>query len=82
MITCEEFTDNVSDYLDDRVPFGDRIGLCMHRLLCVRCRNYYRQLKEVVEFVEEYADPPEVRPDEQQREALMDRFRDRRGSEA
>lgn len=82
MITCEEFTDRVSDYLDDRVPFGERIGLCMHRLLCVRCRNFYRQLKEIVEFVEQHDDPSEHTPPEPMRRDLLDEFRRKRGSEA
>ncbi len=77
MISCEEFTDNVSDYLDDRVPFGERIGLCMHRLMCVRCRNYYRQLKELVEFVEEHADPPDVAPSPDCRQELLEEFREK-----
>lgn len=77
MVTCEEFTDRVSDYLDDRVPFGERIGLCMHRLLCVRCRNYYRQLQEIVEFVEEYGDPPESTPPPKLRRELLDRYREK-----
>lgn len=76
MVTCEEFTDQVSDYLDNRVPFGERIGLCMHRLLCVRCRNYYRQLKEIVEFVEEYGDPPESAPPPEMRRELLERYRE------
>ena len=80
MVSCEEFTDRISDYLDDRVPFGERIGLCMHRLLCIRCRNFYRQLKEIVEFIEEYDEPPRQGPDEEMRQQLMDEFRNRRSS--
>ena len=80
MITCEEFTDHVSDYLDGRVPFGDRIGICMHRLMCVRCRNFYRQLKEIVEFVEEHGAPQEhTRPSPGMRDDLLSQYRERFG---
>lgn len=77
MISCEEFTDRISDYLDDRVPFGERIGMCMHRLMCVRCRNYYRQLKEIVEFVEQHADPPESEPSAELKSELLDEYREK-----
>lgn len=79
MITCEEFTDRVSDYLDERLPFGERIGMSLHRLLCVRCRNFYRQLTEIVEFVEEHATPSRQKPPEKMRDQLLDQFRERRG---
>ena len=80
MITCDEFVARISDYLDDRVPMGERIGLCMHRLLCIRCRNFYRQLKEIVAFVEEFGEPPEIEPTKLERRQLMERFRDTHGT--
>ncbi len=80
MISCDEFVAQVSDYLDGRVPFGERIGVCMHRLMCVRCRNFYRQLKEIVEFVEVNADPPDTGPSEEVRSDLMNQYRERYGS--
>lgn len=80
MISCEEFTDRVSDYLDNRVPFGDRIGICMHRLMCVRCRNFYRQLKEIVEFVEVHGDPPDhTSPPPDMRDDLLSQYREQYG---
>ena len=80
MITCEEFTDQVSDYLDNRIPFGERIGVCMHRLMCVRCRNFYRQLKEIVEFVEDYGEAAEKKPSSDQQQELLTQFRERYGA--
>lgn len=81
MITCEEFTDQISDYLDGRVPFGDRIGLCMHRLMCVRCRNLYRQLREIVDFTQAHGDPPAITPTKRQKEDLLSRYHDHFESE-
>jgi len=80
VITCDKFVARISDYLDDRVPMGERIGLCMHRLLCIRCRNFYRQLKEIVAFVEEFGNAPKIKPSEAERQQLVEHFRDRYGT--
>jgi hypothetical protein len=30
--------------MDDRLPFGQRLGLRMHLMMCAVCRRYKRQL--------------------------------------
>ncbi len=77
MITCEHFTEQVADLLDGRVPHGRRIGLMMHSVLCVHCRRYMAQMRDVITLVREAApaDPPEPPLDEERAQALLLAFR-------
>lgn len=76
MMDCDEFTSLVTDYLDGRVPQGKRMGMWMHRMMCVRCRGYFRQIKEVVSFVTTYDEAPARPLDERDRQKLIDKFCD------
>jgi anti-sigma factor ChrR (cupin superfamily) len=75
MITCEEFTDRITAYLEGSVPMGERMGLWMHALLCKHCRRYLRQFEAVIELVGELdrAQPAEL--DEATRQRLLELFR-------
>lgn len=80
MMSCEEFTSLVTDYLDGRVPHGKKIGMWMHRMMCVRCRNYLRQIRELVTFIETHDEAPVIPVDDAIRSELLDRFRKQQDS--
>lgn len=75
MITCEEFTDRITAYLDRSVPMGERMGLWMHALLCKHCRRYLRQFEEVIELVGEVDPGKAGELDETTRQRLLEQFR-------
>jgi predicted anti-sigma-YlaC factor YlaD len=72
MITCQELTELVTDYLEHRLPFLDRVRFQLHLGMCGNCRAYLHQMRKTVETLGHVpADPiePEVR------DKLLDRFR-------
>ena len=75
MMSCEEFTSHISDFLDGRLPSGKKMGMWLHRLLCVRCRNYLRQTRELVTFIGAHGRAPKIPLDDKVRSELVERFR-------
>lgn len=73
MMSCEEFSEKVTAYLEGRVPYGQRLGMMLHSIMCVHCRTYLRQMSEVIKLSGEIdeASPP----DPEQKERLMEAFR-------
>ncbi len=47
MLTCQQMTQIVTDYLEGALPFGKRMGIAMHLAMCRHCRRYFRQVKKV-----------------------------------
>ena len=82
MITCEEFADKTSDYLEGRVPYGERVGMWIHTLMCEPCRRYLEQVRQTVDFIQEVGEREhdEGAPDEV-KEDLMEQFRDQYDTE-
>lgn len=73
MLTCRELTDLVTDYLEGRQTFVERLRFQMHVGMCRHCRAYLQQVKQTIRALGEL--PPEpIPPDVQQ--ALLERFRD------
>lgn len=75
MMECDEFTDRVTDYLEGRVPFGERLGIWLHSAMCVHCRRYLNQMREVVDLMGEIdgADAEKGCPDDV-KEDLLSKF--------
>ena len=72
MLTCQELTELITDYLEDRVSFMDRLRLRLHVGMCRHCRAYLEQMRQTIRTlgmlpVEEI--PPDVRNE------LLARFR-------
>jgi predicted anti-sigma-YlaC factor YlaD len=44
MLSCKETTRLVSQGLDRRLAFGERVALRVHLLICDGCRNFSRQV--------------------------------------
>lgn len=73
MLTCKQLTELVTDYLEGRQSFLDRLRFEMHLGMCRHCRAYLRQMKETIETLgslPEESIPPEVS------NQLLARFRD------
>ncbi len=78
MISCEEFTDRVTAYLEGRVPMGEKMGMWMHSVLCKHCRRYLQQMKLVVDLSGEVSNIEAAEgPDEATKNELLEQFRQR-----
>ena len=69
MITCQEFEDFILDYLEDRLPAGQRRIFDLHLKICRECRDYlaaYRRTAEIgkAAFVEPAAQVPDDVPED------------------
>jgi anti-sigma factor RsiW len=73
MLTCRELTELVTDYVEGRLSFLDRLRFQMHLGMCRHCRAYLRQFKQTIQALGKL--PPESIPPEVQ-QALLERFRD------
>lgn len=72
MLTCREITALVTDYIQGKLPFGQRVKFWMHLSMCRHCRRYLRQMRATVKLAGQLPvapPPPEVR------EALRETFR-------
>lgn len=74
MMSCEEFSDRVTAYLEGRVPYGERVGMWMHSMICGHCRNYLRQMSELVTLMSK-VDEEDSSVDPDQKDELMEAFR-------
>jgi predicted anti-sigma-YlaC factor YlaD len=71
-LTCKEFVEVVTDYLEGALSFTDRMRFHLHLGVCRGCRAYLRQIKQTIQTLDRLPvqpPPPEVR------EALIERFR-------
>jgi anti-sigma factor RsiW len=72
MLTCQQLTEIVTDYLEGRMSFTDRMRFQMHLGMCKHCRAYLRQMKAIVKTLGRL--PAEPIPDEV-RDELLAQFR-------
>jgi len=71
-MTCKEFVEIITDYLDGTMPLGRRIRFHLHLGLCQGCRTYLNQVKQTIRtlgHLPSQPPPPEVR------DQLLQRFR-------
>jgi predicted anti-sigma-YlaC factor YlaD len=74
MLTCKQITELVTDYLEGRLGFADRMRFQMHVGMCRHCRTYLKQMKATIAALGRL---PEVSPmPEDVRDALRQRFAD------
>ncbi|MEJ2367895.1 MAG: zf-HC2 domain-containing protein [Acidobacteriota bacterium] len=69
MLTCKQVTELMTDYLERRLPLGQRIRFQMHLGFCRACRAYLRQMKATLETLERFEAPPVS--DELEKELLV-----------
>jgi hypothetical protein len=71
-MTCTEFVEIVTDYLEGSMPLGKAIRFHLHLGLCFGCRVYLKQIKQTIHTLGRL--PQEPAPFDV-REELMKRFR-------
>ena len=76
MLTCQQMTALMTDYLEGRLPWMDRARFWMHIGMCRHCRRYLRQMKISVGVLGHM--PAEPVPDEVM-EQLLERFENWKG---
>lgn len=66
MTPCREVTRLVSQGLDRKLGFGERVALRIHFAICEGCSNFDRQMKLLREAVRQLGEAEEARrPDSQ-----------------
>ena len=71
-LTCKEFTEAITDYLEGDLTFTQRVRFQMHLGMCMGCRRYLRQMKLTIRTLGRLPEepiPPAVRNE------LLQRFR-------
>ncbi len=65
MLSCKEATRLVSEKLDRKLPFWQRLSLHLHVLMCRACSRYARQVTILDRIVAEHygSDPTIVEPE-------------------
>lgn len=72
MLTCQEVTEVVTEYLEGRQSLVQRLRFQMHIGMCKHCREYLKQMKTTVQAIGSL--PEESIPPEMSKEVL-ERFR-------
>ncbi len=73
MINCEQVTRSVSDFLERKLRFRDRMAFLMHIAMCRGCRNYFEQMRLTILGLRSLKQPVETGP---RVDALLERYRD------
>lgn len=73
--SCEDISKKISRSLDTDISFRDFIGIRFHTLTCVLCQRYRKQLLNMHELMEKYAD--EIDESRFESVRLSDNARDR-----
>ena len=58
MLSCQEITEIITDYLEGRMSFADRMRFQMHVGMCKHCRAYLRQMKATISSLGQLPDEP------------------------
>ena len=79
-VTCREFVELVSDFLDETLPPATLDLVEEHLVLCDWCRDYLTQMEATIGAV---SDLPDAQPDDAMLRTLLGAFRDAvRGTES
>jgi hypothetical protein len=76
MLSCKDVTRLLSESMDHSLPFGKRIGVRVHLLMCKFCARYERQLLLIRETVRRLA-ATEEKPEEPTGEILSGEAKER-----
>ncbi len=71
-MTCKEFVEIITDYLEGTMPFWERVRFHLHLGLCLACRVNLRQMRQTIHALGRLPEepvPPAVRDE------LLKRFR-------
>ncbi len=78
MLTCKQFDDFMIDFLEQNLPFSQRVGCWLHVKMCRDCTKFVRQYQQTIalgkQAFEEPNDPvPESVPEDLINAALAHR---------
>jgi len=73
LLVCRELTELVTDFVEGRMSFFDRLRFRFHIAMCRHCREYVRQIAKTRQLLGE--SPPEPPSPEVEAE-LLRRFKD------
>ena len=65
MLTCREVTQSVTDYLDNALGLGLRMGVRLHLMMCKNCRQHVEKMRQMLDGLER------LPPDEEAPEAWL-----------
>lgn len=71
-LSCKDFVELVTDYLDGSMPLWTRIRFQLHLGLCLGCHVYLKQMKQSIETLGRLPSDP---PPSELRDQLIERFR-------
>lgn len=72
-MTCRELTELVTDYLDRRLSWRQRLQMELHLGMCRDCRAYLYQMRDTIRTLGDLPPDP-LHPGV--RDRLLDQFRD------
>jgi predicted anti-sigma-YlaC factor YlaD len=73
MLACREITELVTDFVEGRLSWWDRVRFQLHVGMCRHCREYLRQMRATQQLIGTV--PPQPVPPDVEAE-LLRRFRD------
>jgi len=62
MPSCKEVTRLVSEGLDRRLDFGERVALRVHFMMCKGCRNFEDQMQRLRQAIQELSHGEDEHP--------------------
>jgi predicted anti-sigma-YlaC factor YlaD len=48
MLSCKELTELATDYLEQDLPWRDRLSVQVHLWMCRHCRRYLDQMRQAI----------------------------------
>ena len=58
MLTCQQLTELVTEYLEGRMSLADRMRFQLHIGMCRHCRAYLRQMRQTIRTLGKLPDEP------------------------
>ena len=62
MRTCREISALISQGLDKKLNFADRLAIYLHLLICSPCRNFQKHARFIRKAAQAYADQLQNKP--------------------
>jgi len=79
MLSCKELTDRATEYLEQDLPWAQRLRVRVHLSMCRYCRRYLNQMRKVIKLLKQL--PTEAVPPNLV-EQLLPEFRQERDKPA
>lgn len=58
MLTCQQLTELVTDYLEGNMSFWRRMQFRMHLAMCKHCSAFLEQMKATIKAASRIVEPP------------------------